>query len=123
MPERDVGIVVIDSLRSGMPGDENSSEFGEKLALWARLAADLQIPILIVHHADKGRGDQTFSLDRLRGSSAMSECEASVLGQLSRTRVLLGAAPGAPPDHCTAVEECRQGHGVAHLGSGCSTAA
>lgn len=77
--ERELGIVVIDSLRSGMPGDENSSEFGEKLAPWARLAADLQIPILIVHHANKGRGDRTFSLDRLRGSSAIASLPRSII--------------------------------------------
>ncbi len=74
-----VKLVVVDSLRSGMTGDENSSEFGEKLGAWSALARDLNIPFVIVHHARKALGDRQMSLDRLRGSSAIAALARAVI--------------------------------------------
>lgn len=74
-----IGLVVVDSLRSGMTGDENSSEFGEKLQPWGNLARDLNIPFIIIHHARKALSDREMSIDRLRGSSAIAALARSVI--------------------------------------------
>lgn len=74
-----LSLVVIDSLRSGMPGDENSSEFAEKLVPWTRLARELAAPIIIVHHATKRASEPGMTLARLRGSSAIGALPRSVI--------------------------------------------
>jgi len=83
-----LSLVVIDSLRSGMPGDENSSEFGERLGPWARLACELAAPVVIVHHANKRANGAAITLERLRGSSAIAALPRSIIA-------VDGACPGA----------------------------
>ncbi|MGC9320218.1 MAG: AAA family ATPase, partial [Armatimonadota bacterium] len=76
-----VGLVVIDSLRAGFRGDENSSEIAEMVSAWARLARDLNLPMVIVHHMRKRqRGERhEATLDSLRGSSAIGAAVRSVI--------------------------------------------
>lgn len=74
-----VNFLLIDSLRSGMSGDENSSEFGEKLQPWSALARDLNIAVVIIHHANKGNGDREMHTDRIRGSSAITALPRSII--------------------------------------------
>lgn len=71
LPE--VGLVVIDSLSGADSRAEKGVEESATIAWLARLARDLNKPILVTHHLRKKsvfEGD-TITLDRLRGSSAI----------------------------------------------------
>lgn len=73
--ERGIGVVVVDSLRSALSSglDENDARLQSILGAWADLARDENIAILLVHHfRKKAQGEDELSLDRLRGSSAIS---------------------------------------------------
>ena len=77
----DVKLVVADSLRAGMTGDENSSEFGQRLAPWCHLAQRLGVAVVILHHARKpSDGQHTMTIERLRGSSAITALPRIILG-------------------------------------------
>jgi hypothetical protein len=72
----DVAIIIVDSL-SGCMGsrrDENSTEMLNIVKWLAKLARDLQKPVILLHHLRK-RGlldtDDRIGLDRIRGSSAI----------------------------------------------------
>ena len=83
---KEVPLVIIDTLRGGLPGgrDENDSAIQTFLAPWAELARDTGISILIVHHARKGErtgDDRAYTLDfsDLRGSSALGAVGRSIM--------------------------------------------
>jgi hypothetical protein len=72
----EIAVIVVDSL-SGCMGarrDENSTEMLNVVKWLARLARDLQKPVILLHHLRK-RGqldsDDRISIDRVRGSSAI----------------------------------------------------
>ncbi len=70
----EVRLIVLDSLRGALRGDENASEAGEALFWLAALARDTGRPCLILHHLRKKTRDEAgevVSLDRVRGSSAL----------------------------------------------------
>ena len=70
----DIRLVIIDSLRSVISGDENNSETITFVMWLAALARDTGKPILLTHHLRKRGlfdGDEKPSLDRLRGSTAI----------------------------------------------------
>jgi hypothetical protein len=72
----DVRLVVVDSLRGAHGRDENSSETAA-ITIWlAELARDTTKPVILTHHLRK-RGildlADKVSLDRLRGSSAITQ--------------------------------------------------
>lgn len=76
------GLVVIDSLRGALQGDENSSDVGTPLARLAGLARRYQVPIIVIHHLRKTNqfeSQDEVSLDRLRGSSAIGQFARSVI--------------------------------------------
>lgn len=70
----DIKLIIIDSLRGVLSGDENSSETSDLVMWLASLARDSGKPILLTHHLRKrgllDSGDN-IDLDRLRGSSAI----------------------------------------------------
>jgi len=70
----DVRLIVIDSLRGVLAGDENSSDTIDLVMWLAQLARDTSKPILLTHHLRKRGlfdGDEKPNLDRLRGSTAI----------------------------------------------------
>ena len=81
--ERQVSLVVIDSLRSALPGsiDENDSSVGSLLAPWCDLARDENVALLIVHHFGKPKRGESHlaTLDRLRGSTAIAAAARVVM--------------------------------------------
>jgi len=89
-----VKLVVIDSLRAGLPAgvDENDSAIQSILAPWADLARDCECAVLVIHHFGKprkGEGKEA-SLDRLRGSTA--------IGALGRAILAVDRPQSAPRD-------------------------
>lgn len=80
--EHGVSLVVVDSLSGGHSLDENSSEVRAVLAALSRLAASLGVAVIVVHHARKKGALESprMTLDRVRGSSAISQFARSVFG-------------------------------------------
>lgn len=80
--EHGCSAVLIDSLSGGHALDENSAAMRQVLQGLTRLAADLQRPVIVVHHARKRGGLEAvkLTLDRIRGSSAISQFCRSVIG-------------------------------------------
>lgn len=70
--DRDVGLVVIDSLyRSGWLSEENSNDStGAELSALQRMAASTGAAILVVDHTAKGGGEGRTAVDASRGASA-----------------------------------------------------
>lgn len=80
--KNNVKMVIIDSLRGAIEGDENNSEFMKQLKYLANLAKNTQIPFLVVHHLrKKTKSDSTVSIgiDRIRGSSAIAQFPRMVM--------------------------------------------
>ena len=76
-------LVVVDSLSGAHSGDENSSEMRFMLQRMAELARDCQVAFLLTHHLRKAsvveRGAIVADIDRLRGSTAISQFARVVL--------------------------------------------
>jgi len=74
--------VVIDSLSGAHTLDENSSAMRLLLQRIVGLAGSLQVPVIAVHHARKRSQFEAvkLTLDRIRGSSAISQFCRSVVG-------------------------------------------
>ena len=74
-------VVLLDSLSGGNDLDENSSEMRQLLRGLAALAAQLDVPVLGVHHLRKRSQLEPDkpNLDRVRGSSAITQFSRSVL--------------------------------------------
>ena len=74
-------VVVLDSLSGGNDLDENSAEMRQLLRGLAALAAQLDVPVLGVHHLRKRSQLEPDkpNLDRVRGSSAITQFARSVL--------------------------------------------
>lgn len=77
----DAGLIVVDSLSGGHTLDENSSEMRRLLQGLSGLAVKLGVPILVVHHLRKKSALEPDkpTLDRVRGSSTISQFCRSVL--------------------------------------------
>ncbi len=79
--EARAGLVVIDSLRGALTGDENSSDVADVLGPWAELAAAENVPMVLVHHTRKGGGrGAEMHMDQVRGSSALVAIARSLIG-------------------------------------------
>jgi hypothetical protein len=80
--EHGVSLIAVDSLSGGHSLDENSSEVRAVLAALSRLAASLGVAVIVVHHARKKGALESprMTLDRVRGSSAISQFARSVFG-------------------------------------------
>ena len=79
----DIKLVVVDSLRGAIEGDENKSEQITQLKFCAQLAQKYQIPLLIVHHLrKKSKYDsmRKIDIDRIRGSSAIAQIPRIIIG-------------------------------------------
>jgi replicative DNA helicase len=76
-----VRLVIVDSLRAGFKGDENSSEVAEMMTEWAALARDLEVAMVFVHHMRKRQQGEKreATLEALRGSSAIGAAARSVI--------------------------------------------
>jgi hypothetical protein len=99
-----VPLVVVDSLRSGHDGDENSSRVGRVMQQLAAVAERTGAAILIVHHTRKLMVDEEITANSSRGSNAILALMRSQIGidrpdkasKWCRVRVLkenLGLAP------------------------------
>ena len=99
-------MVVLDSLRSGHDGDENSSRVGKVLQELATIAERTGTAMIVVHHTRKLNEDEEISANSSRGSNAILAMMRSQIGldkpdpdsKQVRVRVLkenLGIAPKA----------------------------
>ncbi len=78
----DVRLIIIDSLRGAIEGDENKSEFMKQLKYLGNLAQKHQLPILLTHHLrKKGKFDTSgqITIDRIRGTSAIAQIPRVVI--------------------------------------------
>jgi len=76
-------LIIIDSLRGAIEGDENNSEFIQQLKYLASLAQKKQIPIIVIHHLRKKakyESAETIDIDCIRGSSAISQIPRVIIG-------------------------------------------
>lgn len=70
---RDVRLIIIDSLRGAVAGDENASQVSTSVFWLAELARNSRKPIVLLHHLRKRGmfdGDEV-TLDQIRGSTAI----------------------------------------------------
>lgn len=68
----DIKLVIVDSLRGAVPGDENSSDIIQYTKWLGELARDIDKPVLLLHHVNKSKGDKKeVTLERVRGSSSI----------------------------------------------------
>ncbi len=78
--DRRCSLMVVDTLRGGFSGDENSSEVGRMLRPWAEMAQRTNVALLLVHHERKlRRGERGGDLNCVRGSSALAAAAKSVI--------------------------------------------
>jgi archaellum biogenesis ATPase FlaH len=77
-----VSAIVIDSLSGGHTLDENSADMRKILQGLVAIVGRLQCVILVVHHANKRPTGETsrMTLDRVRGSSTITQFCRSVIG-------------------------------------------
>lgn len=77
-----VGLVVVDSLSGGHSLDENGDAMRRVLQGLAAMAATLQVPVTCTHHLRKRSQLEPDrpTLDRVRGSSTISQFARSVIG-------------------------------------------
>jgi hypothetical protein len=73
-------LVVVDSLRGGHDGDENSSRVGRVLQSLAAIAERTKAAILIVHHTKKLGTDEEITANSSRGSNAILAMMRSQIG-------------------------------------------
>jgi len=80
--QNDVTMLVVDSLSGGHAIDENSAEMRGVLQILAGIASRLRIPALIAHHPRKRNAFESaaITLDRIRGSSTITQFCRSVFG-------------------------------------------
>lgn len=76
-----VGMIIVDSLSGGHTIKEESAVMRQLLKRYARMAATLKIPIVLVHHTRKRRELEStkVTLDRVRGSTTITQFCRSVL--------------------------------------------
>ena len=77
-----VRLIIVDSLRGAIDGDENSSELSKELKYLADLAKKHQKPILVVHHLRKSSiydSPDSVDMDQIRGSSAFQQFPRSIM--------------------------------------------
>lgn len=100
-----VGLVIIDSLRRVISGDENDSRVINRLQHSFKSLMDLGVTIFSIHHQTKDyMGINRSGLEKLRGSSdigAMVDThlmlEKTKNGQLKLTQTVLRMQPELPP--------------------------
>lgn len=75
-------LLVVDSLSGGHGIDENNSQVREVLQILAGMASRLKVPFLCNHHLRKRNAfeDVAVTLDRVRGSSTITQFARSVIG-------------------------------------------
>ncbi|MDI6696836.1 MAG: AAA family ATPase [Anaerolineales bacterium] len=75
-------LIVVDSLSGGHALDENGSEMRQVLLTLARIASTTGCPVLVAHHLRKRSAfeDGAVTLDRVRGSSTITQFCRSVFG-------------------------------------------
>lgn len=80
--EHKSSVIIIDSLSGGHAMDENSAAMRIILQKLTVVAGTLQIPIIVAHHVNKRNPLQPIriTLDRIRGSSTISQFARSVVG-------------------------------------------
>jgi hypothetical protein len=76
-----VKLVCVDSYSGVHAGDENNSDMNQNIKFFAKLARDIQKPIILTHHLrKKGQSEQNvITLDRVRGSSAIVQTARIVI--------------------------------------------
>lgn len=80
--ERRCRAVIVDSLSGGHDLDENSAAMRQVLQSLVSMAGQLQVPVIAVHHTRKRSVFESvrLSLDRVRGSSTITQFCRSVIG-------------------------------------------
>jgi hypothetical protein len=73
-------LVVIDSLRGGHDGDENSSRVGRVLQELAAIAERTKAAVVVVHHTRKLAGEEGITANSSRGSNAIQAMMRSQIG-------------------------------------------
>jgi hypothetical protein len=75
-------LIVVDSLSGGHALDENGSDMRQVLLTLARIASVTGCPVLVAHHLRKRNAfeDGSLTLDRVRGSSTITQFCRSVFG-------------------------------------------
>lgn len=84
--ENNVVLIVLDSLTGSHGQDENDAKMKAVMRPLSQVAGKLGVPVVIVHHCRKRndlipqRISQKVSLDRIRGSSTISQFCRSIIG-------------------------------------------
>lgn len=95
----EITMIVVDSLRGALTGDENTSDVLAELLPWVDLAAEYDIALVVVHHYRKQGADRRRpDLDAVRGSSALVAVARSILA-LRGLRGVQGEAPRVYVEH------------------------
>lgn len=88
-----IDLIVVDSLRGALTGDENTSDMLAEMLPWVDLAAEHSLGLVVVHHYRKlAAGQRRADLDSVRGSSALVAVARSVISLCG----LRGPADTAP---------------------------
>ncbi len=77
--KNNIGLVMFDSFRRFMHGEENSSQFVSELHHAFRQLTNEKISVLFVHHLRKDNGSENTGAENLRGSSDIWAMADSVL--------------------------------------------
>lgn len=75
-------MILVDSLSAGHVLRENAAQMRRLLSPLTSLAADLDVPLVIIHHLRKRREEESpfITLDQVRGSTAITQLCRSVMG-------------------------------------------
>jgi len=78
----DAGAIIVDSISGGHDKKENDAYMRRVLQPMTAVAANLKIPVIIIHHLrKKGKHESSkVTLDRVRGSSTITQFCRSVIG-------------------------------------------
>ncbi len=92
---QNIGLIIIDSFRTAHQKDENSSSVISIMKYLNEVAKKYYVPVLLVHHHNKGTKGSTFNSDAIRGNTSI----------LSLPRVIAMCLPYE--DDCIAVGQAK----------------
>lgn len=76
----DIPLVVVDSLRGSVDGDENSSRIAKDIEGLVNIAQRTNAAVLLIHHTRKLHFDEAISSNSCRGSNAIIASVRSLIG-------------------------------------------
>lgn len=77
--QEDAQLIVFDTFRGAHDGDENSSQINDLMVKLSRLAQELQIAVILIHHCRKKSESDPWAKPTLRGSSAIEAMARSII--------------------------------------------